>query len=167
MKEARRDEVVQRFTERDYEPRLPLAFHDQAPDPASLDSPEAAMAAVTSAMARGDFDAWLMLWETKSRAYMLEHMARSGLNPAQFLVAWRQSYGGQRFEARRRIDVDGYVIVYAGRVGRGDDAIDAKQPTALAKQADGSWAMTHDLRNNPAFFYDSGAHEATVVDVDP
>ena len=169
IRTARRDDQEQRFTERSYAPPHPLPWHESPPERASLTTPEATMAAALSAMARGDFDAWLELWDPDSRAYLRGHMERSGLTRDAFAGAWRRTYAGHRFDARRRLDLpdlEGYAIVYAGRIGM-STPVDDKQPLALRRLDDGTWALTHDLRDNPAFFYDSDARRAELVEGEP
>lgn len=153
-----------RFTERTYDPPFELTYFDTMPDPASLETPEDVLGSQTTAMSKVQWDWWIRLWDRPSRAELSRVMRLQGVDKARFIEIWEVVAKGHRFVATRRIDLDGYVIIYTRRVGASDDELEAKTPVALKRDANGRWWLTHDLRDHPVFTYDlEGAREGVEV----
>lgn len=166
VKEALDDngEPPDRFVERTYDPPYELPYYESMPDPASLETPEEALGSLTSAMSKVDWDWWIQLWDRPSRAELARVLRMQGVDKSRFIEVWEVVARGQRFVATRRIDMEGYVILYSRREGASEDEIEAKSPLAMKRDADGRWWFTHELRDHPVFTYDlEGARDGVEV----
>lgn len=164
-KEARVPGQTVRFVERRYDPPYRLPSVSRLPDATSLSTPEAAAAAYVGALAQGDWDWWKQLWDRDSRAWYARHMLRAGLKQDDLVAAWKREHTGKRHLLLRRIDLPGYAILYFRREDAPEDAIEARQPMALKLDSSGRWWLTHELRENPVYFYDAGVAEGLEVHV--
>ena len=150
-----------RFVERRYEPPYPLPA--RAPPYGQSDTPEDAAAAYLSAMAAVDWDGAWSRWAEKDRAGSKTPEA----DKRKILDLWTRELRGRAFVLLRRIDVEGYVILYYRRADRGDDDPLAKTPIALARDQAGHWWLTQDLGAHPVFGYDCWREGVDVRVVEP
>lgn len=136
-----------RFLERRFEPELPLPTYASPAERAGGESPEEVMAGLLSAMGAGDWRWALSLFDYDGRAQVLQ---LAGASRDEYLRLWREEFRDHRWSLTRRIDVDGYVILYKRRADRTESPI----PHAFVQDAQGRWWLTHDLRRHPVYGYD-------------
>ena len=89
-------------------------------------------------------------------------LAEGGHDRSVFVDGWKREYAGRKQVLIRRIDLPGYAIVYLRREGESDESPEAKTPLAMKPDAQGRWWLTHDLTDNPVYFYDSMREDADV-----
>ncbi|MCA9513554.1 MAG: hypothetical protein KC635_01275 [Myxococcales bacterium] len=141
------------FDERRYSPPLAVDTSAWSALAGPPRTPEAAARAFVAAMARGDFDGWLALWDEPARAMLLGDQASGRVTRDHYLHMWGRSISGHPHSLVRRLDLPGAVIVYH-RVDDAPPGLLQALPIPVVRGADGVWRVTQSLRDNPALYYE-------------
>lgn len=146
----------------------PMSVNAVTRGTASYLTPEDAAVAFLSSMAAGDYDWWLSIWSTESRAAMEKHYRDTGRKPADIVANWEGLLKdrpavliGKAEYWRQRV---GYALVrYRVRVGNQTRVdLDGRvselktkdfENTMSFKQIDGRWQMVQDLASDPVFHF--------------
>lgn len=147
------DGPIHRFTERTYDPPYRLKDFERMPKADTLETPEEALASLTSAMSRVDWDWWIQQWDRPSRRRLARLLKMQGIGKERFIEIWAAVAKGERFVATRRIDMPGYVIIYSRRETADDSEMEARSPLALKRDASGRWWLTNELKDHPVYSY--------------
>ena len=150
------------FTERVYDPPF-LLPEVWTFEPETHQTPEAMLASYFGAMIRADFDDWVAHFDKESQRFRVRNSTATKLDYAR---VWKETWRGHRILATRRIDMPGYVLIYARRQTVSPEAGEAWVPFCMKQDPSGRWLMTHDLVKHPVYGYDKMRDDVEVRVVD-
>jgi hypothetical protein len=115
--------------------------------PAAFQTPEQAVEAHFSAMWAGDWNAFLLTWDSAARAVFTEDVNAKRRDVPAVQEQWRRSLGGAQVRLINRIKFNDFVLLEY-RLERPGLATPLTDTVALKKTGDG-WKLTQDLAAHP------------------
>jgi len=161
------DGSVYPYIERTYEPPHVLPLVSTPPDESELNSPEAVVSSLGSALRNLDWEWYQSLWDEPSRKYTEKMFAAAKYAPAQRVAKWRENYFGKEMHITRRIDMEGYALVSIAPTDGDQDMWSRVPPLTTRRDPSGRWWLSHDLRAHPIPAMGMGLEKVQVVDRGP
>ncbi|MCC6622882.1 MAG: hypothetical protein IT385_16605 [Deltaproteobacteria bacterium] len=112
--------------------------------PPDLTSPESAAREAVRAMARGDFEAWLALWEPPARARFEARLTEPGQGRADWIQRWADGIGPGLQRLTTRYEVGAFVVIVY-RPDKYPAALGGGLPIVVRRQPSGEWKLTQGL----------------------